>query len=63
MALVAWVKVAALVASDRERALKAFVCLSVEDWIGAAERRFYARHGRLPAAAFEPLPRRSAPGS
>ena len=52
-ALMAWVKVAAQVASDPERALDSFVCLSVEEWIQAAKRRFYARHGRLPAAVFE----------
>ena len=52
-ALMAWVKVAAQVASDPERALDSFVCVSVEEWIQAAKRRFYARHGRLPAAVFE----------
>ncbi|MGH2926616.1 MAG: tyrosine-type recombinase/integrase, partial [Solirubrobacteraceae bacterium] len=52
-ALAAWVKVAAAVASDPERAVDSFVCLSVEEWITAAKRRFYERHGRLPAAVFE----------
>jgi integrase len=52
-ALAAWVKVAASVASDPERALASFVGLSVEQWIQAAKRSFYDRHGRLPAAVFE----------
>ena len=52
-ALAAWVKVAASVASDPERALDSFVGLSVEEWIQAAKRSFYDRHGRLPAAVFE----------
>jgi integrase len=52
-ALMAWVKVAASVASDPERALDSFVGLSVEEWIQAAKRCFYDRHGRLPAAVFE----------
>ena len=52
-ALMAWVKVAASVASDPERPLDSFVGLSVEEWIVAAKRRFYERHGRLPAAVFE----------
>jgi hypothetical protein len=40
-ALAAWVKVAASVASDPERALASFVGLSVEQWIQAAKRSFY----------------------
>ena len=52
-ALAAWVKVAAAVASDPARAVDSFVCLSVEEWITVAKRRFYERHGQLPAAVFE----------
>jgi integrase len=49
----AWVKVATSVASDPERMLDSFVGLSVEEWLQAAKRSFYDRHGRLPAAVFE----------
>ncbi len=48
-----WVRVAAMVVVDPKRLVDSFVCLSVEDWMHAARRGFYERHGRLPGRTFE----------
>jgi integrase len=48
-----WVRVAVLLVADPKRSVDSFVCLTVEDWMGAARRAFYERHGRLPGRTFE----------
>jgi integrase len=52
-ALLAWVRAAAALARDPRRAPDSFSAVTVEDWIAAARREFYERHGRLPGRHFE----------
>ena len=48
-----WVRVAVLLVADPKRSVDSFVCLTVEEWMHAARRVFYERHGRLPGRTFE----------
>lgn len=51
--LALWVRVAVALAVEPKRSVDSFVCLSVEEWMHAARRVFYERHGRLPGRTFE----------
>jgi integrase len=51
--LALWVRVAVLLVADSKRSVDSFVCLTVEEWMHAARRVFYERHGRLPGRTFE----------
>jgi integrase len=48
-----WVRVAVALAAEPKRSVDSFACLSVEEWMQAARRGFYERHGRLPGRTFE----------
>jgi integrase len=48
-----WVRVAAGAAAGPKRSLDSFAGASVEQWMHAARRQFYERHGRLPGRTFE----------